>query len=64
MIMKTNTTTIVRVDQTLLSEIQQEVRETIAVDVALPVNKQVAFCAADLWKIHRQKRQRSTRRFL
>ena len=62
--MKTNAAPKVSVDARLLHEIQQEVKETIAVNVEFPVKKVTTFCAADLWNIHRQKRQRSLRRFL
>lgn len=61
--MKMNTTSKVRVDERLLHEIQQEVREILAVDVALKVKKPQVFSAADLWNIHRKKRPIS-RRFL
>jgi len=54
--MKMNTTSKVRVDERLLHEIQQEVKETIAVDVALNVRKPQVFNAVDLWNIHRKKR--------
>ena len=62
--MKMNTITKVRVDEQLLQEIKQEVRETIALDVELKPKNISTFCVADLWNIHRQKRQRTQRRFL
>jgi hypothetical protein len=63
--MKMNVTSKVHVDQRLLSEIQTQVKETIAVDVELgPKKRNPGFGAADLWNIHKQKRQRSVRRFL
>ncbi len=61
--MKMNTTSKVRVDEKLLHEIQQEVKETLAMDVELTEKKSTVFCAADLWNIHRKKRP-VTRRFL
>lgn len=61
--MKMNTTSKVRVDERLLHEIQNEVKETLAIDVAVEVRKANVFCAADLWNIHRKKRPVS-RRFL
>jgi hypothetical protein len=61
--MKMNTTSKVRVDERLLHEIQQEVKETLAVDVELKVKKPQVFGAVDLWNIHRKKRPIS-RRFL
>jgi hypothetical protein len=61
--MKTNTITKARVDEKLLQEIH-EVKETIAVDVELKPKNISTFCAADLWNIYRQRRQRTQRRFL
>ncbi|HEX6913655.1 MAG TPA: hypothetical protein VF145_00355 [Chitinophagaceae bacterium] len=61
--MKTSTIAKARVDAELLNAIQQEVKETIAVDVALP-QRTPKFGVADLWKIHRARRQKATRRFL
>lgn len=58
-----NTTVKVRVDEKLLQEIGQEIRETLAADVKLE-KRNSTFCVADLWNIHRQKRQRVQRRFL
>ena len=62
--MKTNTITKARVDERLLHEIKQEVKETLALDVELEQKNNSTFCVADLWNIHRQKRQRTQRRFL
>jgi hypothetical protein len=61
--MKTNTITKARVDEKLLQEIH-EVKETLAVDVELRPRNNATFCVADLWNIHRNKRQRTPRRFL
>jgi hypothetical protein len=61
--MKTNTITKARVDEQLLHEIRQEVRETLALGVELKQNNST-FCVADLWNIHKQRRQRTRRRFL
>ena len=61
--MKMNTITKARVDEKLLQEIH-EVKETIAVDVELKPKNISTFCVADLWNIHRNKRQRAQRRFL
>lgn len=62
--MKMNTIAKVRVDERLLQEIKEEVKETVALHVQLTPGRTAAFCAADLWNIHRQKKQRSVRRFL
>jgi hypothetical protein len=62
--MKMNVTSKVHVDEQLLNEIQSQVRETIAIDVELGTKRNNAFCVADLWNIHKQKKQRATRRFL
>lgn len=62
--MKTNTITKARVDEKLLHEIKHEVKETLAFNVALEQKNNSTFCVADLWNIHRQKRQRAQRRFL
>jgi hypothetical protein len=59
--MKMNTTSKVRVDERLLHEIQQEIMETLAIDVELKRKKPQVFCAADLWNIHRKKRPISRR---
>jgi hypothetical protein len=62
--MKTNTITKARVDEKLLQEIH-EVKETLAVNVVeLRPRNNSTFCVADLWNIHRNKRQRTQRRFL
>ncbi len=59
--MKMNTTSKVRVDERLLHEIQQEVKETLAMNVELETKKPNVFCVADLWNIHRKKRSVSRR---
>jgi hypothetical protein len=61
--MKTNMITKARVDGQLLHEIRQEVKETLALGMELKQNNST-FCVADLWNIHRNKRQRTLRRFL
>lgn len=58
-----NTTVKVHVDQRLLEEIQQEVKETIAVELELKKQKPSTFCAADLWNIHRQRKQTRRRSY-
>lgn len=58
-----NTITKARVDEKLLQEIH-EVKETIAMDVELKPRNTSTFCVADLWNIHRQRKQRAQRRFL
>jgi hypothetical protein len=63
--MKTNVTSKVHLDERLLNEIQNQVKETIATGVALEVGRNnLNFGVADLWNIHKQKRKRSSRRFL
>jgi hypothetical protein len=62
--MKTNTITKARVDGQLLHEIRQEVKETLALGMELNPKKNSTFCVADLWNIHRNKKQRTLRRFL
>ena len=63
--MKMNVTGKVHVDQRLLQEIKTEVKETIAVGVELqPKEAKRIFCAAELWNIHRQRKQFLQRRTL
>lgn len=61
---KMNTITKTRVDERLLHEIKQEVKETLALGVELETKKHSTFCVADLWNIYKQRRQRTQRRFL
>jgi hypothetical protein len=60
--MKLNVTSKVHVDEKLLHEIRTQVKETLAVDVD-EVKSERIFSVADMWNIHKQKRQRTTRRF-
>jgi hypothetical protein len=64
MIMKTNNIEKVHVDQELLNEIQAEVKETIA-DIDLRfIKPRRKFVVADMWNIHKKRKQVSTRRYL
>ncbi|TAG32235.1 MAG: hypothetical protein EAZ13_00325 [Sphingobacteriia bacterium] len=49
---------IVQIDAAQLSELVQEVRETLATEMFVQnrEEKKKAFNAIDLWKIHREKR--------
>ncbi len=49
---------IVQIDAAQLSELVQEVKETLATEMFVQnrTEKKKAFNAIDLWKIHREKR--------
>ena len=46
-----------------LENLTRETRETIAADVHVE-NKKTAFTAANLWSIHNQRRERTSRRYM
>jgi hypothetical protein len=59
--MKMNVTSKVQLDERLLDEIRNQVRETLAIEVKEEKTDRI-FCVADLWNIRKQRKQRISRR--
>lgn len=50
------------ISKTALEELTKEVKETIAMDIA--VRQEKIFSSADLWNLHRNKRKVAIRKFI
>lgn len=60
--MKASSTKFAQLETSTLEELTKEVKETLAPASILKQHK--TFCAADLWNIQRQAKQRVQRRFI